>query len=242
MIAKKLKNLDQKLVLATLKNVPFDGWQWEALYRGAQDIGLYNDVISEEMKEQLREIFNNDLVEIIIFFNEYLDNEMEKKFLKIKSSLNRTPDKIKKLILLRLNSSLEFKDSVRSSIGYMSLPKNSKKSLKILYKTCDKIWRISGDRSTDFSFYTKRLILSGVYISTMMFWVNDRSKTMKSTENFLDRRLRDVYQLGRLKEKGKILKKNISFPSNAPFKLLDSVSKGFGKKNFTNLINKFKLF
>ena len=48
-------------------------------------------------------------------------------------------------------------------LGIMSFPRNSKLALKMLYKTCDDMWRASNDKSTDFSFYTKRLVLSGVY-------------------------------------------------------------------------------
>ena len=76
-----------------------------------------------------------------------------------------------------------------------------------LYKTCDKIWRISGDTSTDFSFYTKRIVLSGLYTSTLLFWINDKSNDSVETELFLNRRLKDITNISRLKKPFSSLKK-----------------------------------
>ena len=70
----------------------------------------------------------------------------------------------------------------------------------MLYRTCDEIWRVSGDTSNDFSFYTKRLILSGVYTSTLLFWINEDSNNFENTEKFLDRRLKNVSSIGKIKK------------------------------------------
>ena len=48
------------------------------------------------------------------------------------------------------------------------------------------MWRTSGDSSTDFSFYTKRVILSGVYVSTLMFWLNDETDNYETKVKFSD--------------------------------------------------------
>ena len=38
---KIIGNYKEKLVLGMLSNVPFDGLQWEALYRAAEDLKIY---------------------------------------------------------------------------------------------------------------------------------------------------------------------------------------------------------
>ena len=50
----------------------------------------------------------------------------------------------------------------------MSLPQNVAGSATELAKLVDEIWYLAGDRSVDFSYYTKRGLLSGVYVSTGM--------------------------------------------------------------------------
>ena len=210
------KKIKTKLLLSFLENVPFDGWSWETLYFSAVEIGLVKSKkISEIEKHNIRTIFNNSLTEIIQEFNIYLDNEMKESFKKSKSKNFRIPDKIKSQIILRLKAADKFKEAVRISLGLMALPKNSKTALTMLYKTCDLIWRDCGDKSTDFSFYTKRLILSGVYSSTLSYWLNENDFTQ--VEDFLQRRLDNVSNFGKLKKLPNLV--NQSNPFNTFFKI-----------------------
>ena len=84
------------------------------------------------------------------------------------------------------------------------------------YKTCDIIWRDCGDKSTDFSFYTKRLILSGVYSSTLSYWLNESDLT--KVEDFIQRRLDNVSNFGKVKKLPNLI--NQSNPFNTFFKIL----------------------
>ena len=113
----------------------------------------------------------------------------------------RVPEKIKKIIMIRLNLCQRYKEAVRSSISLTAMPVNAKASLKILYRTCNSIWRIAGDKSTDFSFYTRRISLATVYTSTLLFWLNDNSNENVETEFFLERRLKDISKISTLKKR-----------------------------------------
>ena len=101
--------------------------------------------------------------------------------------------------MIRLNLCQKYKEAVRSSISLSAIPVNTKISLNILYRTCNSIWRIAGDKSTDFSFYTRRISLAAVYTSTLLFWLNDKSNNNIETEFFLDRRLKDISKISILK-------------------------------------------
>jgi ubiquinone biosynthesis protein COQ9 len=61
------------------------------------------------------------------------------------------------------------------------------------------MWRIAGDRSTDFNHYTKRVILMGVYGSTSLVFLDDDSEDLAATRAFLDRRIDDVMQFEKVK-------------------------------------------
>ena len=219
-----------KLLLSFLENVPFDGWSWETLYFSAHDIDLTKSKkISESEKDNIRKLFNYSLLDIIQEFNIYLDNEMKVNFKKCKSKNLRIPDQIKSQIILRLKAANKFKEAVRISLGMMALPKNSKIALTMLYKTCDVIWRDCGDKSTDFSFYTKRLILSGVYSSTLSYWLNESD--FNKVEDFLQRRLDNVSNLGKFKKLPNLINK--SNPFNTFFKIFKKLNsdKYFYKPN-----------
>ena len=211
------KKTKTKLLLSFLDNVPFDGWSWETLYFSAFDSGLIKSKkISETEKHNIRALFNNSLVNLIQEFNSYLDNKMRESFKKSKSKNLRIPDKINSQIVFRLKAANKFKEAVKISLGIMSLPKNSKIALNMLYKTCDIIWRDCGDKSTDFSFYTKRLILSGVYSSTLSYWLNESDFT--KVEGFLQRRLNNVSNFGKIKKLPNLINQTNTF--NTFFKIL----------------------
>ena len=81
-------------------------------------------------------------------------------------------------------------------------------SNKTLFKIADEIWFLAGDKSTDYNYYTKRIILMKVYAITFSFFVFDNSKDLERTKKFLDKEISAVLKFGSLKNK---LKKSIKF-------------------------------
>ena len=187
------------LIMAMLTHVPFDGWTWEAMEQGAIDIGYENKKTSSERIKIFKDLFKNGSIDFIDIFSEMIDLEVKENYNSIEPKPERVPEKIKKIIMIRLNLCQKYKEAVRSSISLTAIPVNTKISLKILYRTCNSIWRIAGDKSTDFSFYTKRISLAAVYTSTLLFWLNDKSSNNIETEFFLDRRLKDISKISSLK-------------------------------------------
>ena len=111
------------------------------------------------------------------------------------------------MIMIRLNLCQKYKEAVRSSISLTAIPKNTKTSFNILYRTCNSMWRMAGDKSTDFSFYKRWISLAAVYTSTLLFWLNDKSNNNIETEYFLERRLKDINKISSLKRPLSELKK-----------------------------------
>ena len=201
----KTKTLDNKkiridLIRAMLTHVPFDGWTWEALEQGAKDIGFEKKKTTSERLKIFKDFFKNGSIDFIEIFSEIIDLEVKENYDLIESKPERVPEKIKKIIMIRLYLCNKYKEAVRSSISLTAIPINAKKSLNILYKTCNCIWRIAGDKSVDFSFYTRRISLAAVYTPTLLFWLNDKSNNNVETELFLDRRLKDISKISLLKK------------------------------------------
>jgi len=80
----------------------------------------------------------------------------------------------------------------------MGLPENVASSMRELARLADEMWFLAGDRSVNFSWYTKRATLSAVYASTEVFMTTDKSDNFDDTWAFLDRRLKDVQSLGKV--------------------------------------------
>ena len=80
-----------------------------------------------------------------------------------------------------------------------ALPMHAADGAKLVWETADTIWTGLGDSSEDLNWYTKRMTLSGVYSTTLLFWLGDVSDGHSATWEFLDRRIGDVMKFEELK-------------------------------------------
>ncbi|MDC1375882.1 COQ9 family protein [bacterium] len=195
------------LVRAMLIHVPFDGWTWTAMENAMVDIEFEKNKVANKRMDICKDLFKNGAIDFIDVFSEIIDIEVKNNYNKLDTKPQRIPEKIKKIILMRLSLCNKYKEAVRSSLSITALPNNSKRSIKILYRTCNYIWRMSGDQSTDFSFYTKRISLATIYTSTLLFWLNNQSVDDGTTEHFLDRRLNDISKISKFKKPFNAFKK-----------------------------------
>ena len=106
--------------------------------------------------------------------------------------------RVRTLIATRLDQAQPHKEAVRRAAAVLARPSNAAMAARCTARTVDAIWHAAGDTSADFSWYTKRAILAGVYASTLLFWLG-RARDQAEAFAFLDRRLAGVARLGRLR-------------------------------------------
>ena len=76
------------------------------------------------------------------------------------------------------------------------MPGHAGVATRSLTRTVDTIWRTAGDRSADFSWYTKRASLAAIHAATMLYALGE-GRTEVEVEAFLDRRLARAAAAGR---------------------------------------------
>jgi ubiquinone biosynthesis protein COQ9 len=103
------------------------------------------------------------------------------------------------VIALRLARQQPNKEAVRRALAMLALPIHARAAAACTARTVDAIWHAAGDRSADFSWYTKRAILTAVYGATVLFWLRDPSEDSAATLAFLDRRLAGIARVGKLR-------------------------------------------
>jgi ubiquinone biosynthesis protein COQ9 len=108
--------------------------------------------------------------------------------------------RVRALIAARLRQAEPERAAVRRALGVLALPGNAVAAARTLAGTVDTVWAAAGDRSADFSWYTKRAILASVYSATLLFWLNAGSDH-EATLAFLDRRLEGVARIGKLRRR-----------------------------------------
>ena len=112
-------------------------------------------------------------------------------------------DRIRTAVRLRLERHGGEREALRRALALLAMPFHAGLGFRMLYRTVDALWYAAGDTSADFNFYTKRALLAGVYSSTLLYWLNDRSEGAAATWSFLDRLIEDVMRIEKLKSQVK---------------------------------------
>lgn len=185
-----LEMLRDELLRATLPHVPFDGWTKAALLRGAADIGYSS---TDAMRA-----FPDGARDMIPWHSRLADRAMMQRLQEIDLPSMRIRDRIAAAVRVRLEQNAGDKEAIRRAMSFLAMPQNAPLSTQSLYRTVDDMWFAAGDTATDWNFYTKRLLLAGVYSSTLLFWLNDQSEDHANTWAFLDRRIENVMQVPKL--------------------------------------------
>ena len=186
-----LESIRLKLALLVGENAAFDGWNGKAVDTAAEQLGV--DLA------QARLAFPKDAAHMVDAFIQGVDAAMESHFTPERIGELKVRDRIRALIWYRLELMAPAREAVRTGLSILALPQNVPMALKIGWRSADLMWRIAGDTATDYNHYTKRLILSGVYASTLLNWLDDQSEGWMDTGAFLDRRLADVMRFEKWK-------------------------------------------
>jgi ubiquinone biosynthesis protein COQ9 len=174
---------------AALPHVPALGWSRAALEAGLRDLG--RDPREAEW------LFPGGPVEAVEAWCDLADREMEEQARQEDLLGQRIPERIRRVITIRLERNEANKDAIRRALALQSLPWNVPSALRTVARTADSMWAAAGDTSADFSWYTRRATLAGVYGATLAFWMQDDTPGFLATRTFLDRRLADLAKLQR---------------------------------------------
>jgi ubiquinone biosynthesis protein COQ9 len=186
-----LETIRLKLALAVGENAVFDGWTSKAVESAAVQLGVD--------PAQARLAFPKDAPHMIEAWIAGVDAAMEAQFTPKKIAAMRVRDRIRALIWYRLEVMAPSREAVRTALSIFAMPQNVPLALRIGWRSADLMWRVAGDTATDYNHYTKRMILSGVYGSTLLAWLDDQSEGWMETGAFLDRRLADVMRFEKWK-------------------------------------------
>jgi len=172
------------LVRAMLIHVPFDGWSDASIIAAARECGISDD--------EARLLLPGGAIDAIDHFTDLADRDMAVALDKLASRPMGITSIIREAILCRLDGAAPHREAVASALRVLARPQHAPLAARTLYRTVDRIWRLTGDGAVDFSFYTKRATLAGVYSATLLYWVANPSADRQRTEAFLDQRLREV--------------------------------------------------
>jgi len=213
------KENKQKILDNFLKIVSFEGWTKETLI-----LSFKNSNLDEKL---LPIIFENDIFSLIEFLTKTRCEEL-KKIIDENQNFHskKTHDKISYLIFNLLNLDKNNKIALKRLFNfYLNLKnfiptadfKNNTSfnplyhGFKELYYVSDFLWNICLDKSTDFNFYSKRILLAKVLMRSFIFYINDDSENSVKTKSFIDSQITKIINFSKIK---KLSNEKINFIKN----------------------------
>jgi ubiquinone biosynthesis protein COQ9 len=181
----------EKILIATLPNVAFDGWVERTLKMGAESAGYPPDMA-------LR-VFPGGPRDMIRFWSDRDDRYMLEQMGKAEMADKPFREKLTTAIRLRIEVNAPYREAVRRTMSFLAMPQNTATAARNTFDTVSAIWYAVGDTATDINFYTKRLTLAPIYVATVLYWIEDYSDDGAATWSFLDRRLDDALVFPRIR-------------------------------------------
>lgn len=177
-----------KLLFALLKQAPTHGWTDEALRRTATGKIKLADLMAA---------FPGGIPDVLTAFADWALRQTLAQMSEHKLVQLRVRDRVSLGVRLWLKTMDPHRNALAAAIRSSWQPSHAITGARNLAKICDVIWTEAGDTATDYNRYTKRILLGAVFTSTLIFWLQDRSKHYEKTAEFLNARIENAMQIGR---------------------------------------------
>lgn len=178
------------LLDAALPHVAFDGWSQATFLAACQDAGI--------SEGEAKALAPRGAVDLAIRLHRRGDQAMVARLETTDLSDMRFRDQVIMALHFRLEE-LPDREAIRRATTLFAMPTYAADGAKLVWETADHVWTALGDTSKDGNWYSKRAILSGVWGSTVLFWLGDDSPGHANTLDFIDRRIENVMQFEKLK-------------------------------------------
>jgi ubiquinone biosynthesis protein COQ9 len=172
-------------------NAVFDGWSDKALAMAASELRV--------PEGRARLCFPGGAVQMIDAWFDAIDIAMARAYPLERIAKLKIRERIRDLVLFRIEVINPHKEALRRALAILAQPQHAMAGAKLAWRAADRMWRIAGDTATDFNHYSKRGILSALYTSTMLVFLDDDSEGLVQTRGFLDRRIDDVMRFEKFK-------------------------------------------
>lgn len=179
--------LRDELLLATLPHVAFEGWTDRALRAGNAACGV--SAAEAELA------FPGGAAEMIAHWSAWSDERMLAALAAVDLAAMSESDRLALAMRSRLETNVSYREAVRRTLAYLALPMRAGLGARLTWRTADAIAYAAGETATDFSFYTRRALVAGIYAATVLVWLDDDSEAFVETSAFLDRRIADLSRL-----------------------------------------------
>ena len=174
------------------------------LYKNFKKID-FDNIDQDIFLKKIGDLVFFDKKELLLKISSLFFEDLDKRFLtEIKSKINKitkTNEKIFFLLNKRFQVEKKNKDLIKKFFINLIKDNNSSKVSTYIYSVSDIMWKYADDRSVDFNYYTKRLILSSVYLKILILSFYKDNMTQKDLNEEISKSLEHVKLISQFKIK-----------------------------------------
>lgn len=185
----------EKITQKFIELLSFEGWNQQTLEKAGIECGFDRNYIQILYPGKIDE-----------FSQEFISERNRQAIFKAKlegfDNL-KTTQKAQELIFQRIKQyhyTLHTVEAVRKFASYCMNPGNIFASFRSIYQFSSDSWYEMGDKSTDFSFYTKRISFSSIYIKSFLYSLSDKSDNLQETKKFIQKSIDALMKINKLKQ------------------------------------------
>jgi ubiquinone biosynthesis protein COQ9 len=185
------KNQQRDLLTFFLKEVPQKSWGSESFVGAAMASGLGEG--AAYFRYPKGELAMADV------FADYIRTAVTNEVDKTRSFARmKVREKIAFQLHAWLDAMMPYKKAIPHLLRFYARPSVAPLALRHLHLLVDEMWHQAGDTSTDYNYYSKRLLLAGIVKTTMLYWLQDESREAEDTRAFLEARIANILVIGKV--------------------------------------------
>ena len=189
--AQTLEDLRLALAPAIAEAASFDGWTAQAVAAAAAQLGVDPALAAFA--------FRDGAMTMIEAWIGAIDLHMAQTCPAQQMSNLPIRERIRTLVWTRLEAARGKEEALSRALAIMAMPQNVVAATRLGWRSADRMWRLAGDRASDYNHYTKRLTLGTLYGATLQVFAGDDSADKAETRAFLDRRIAGVMRFEKVK-------------------------------------------
>ena len=186
----EITKIRDDILIKSLEDIPFEGWTMDVITKSAEQLGYSENT--------MQSVFLDGMPDIMDHFADLADREMLKSLENTDPETLRIRDRVQTALIARYTWLTKHQEAFNQSLKFWLLPTRKPKAAKITWRTADVIWNWAGDTSTDYNYYSKRTLLSGIIASSAFIFTNETDEDLTKTQKFIEKRIKNVMQFGKL--------------------------------------------
>jgi ubiquinone biosynthesis protein COQ9 len=179
---------EARVLAEALALAPSQGWTWKMTLDAGAAAGL--------TAGETELLLPNGPRDLAALLSRACDAAALAELASVDAATLKIRERIRRGVTAWLAAAMASEAAVRRWTGFLALPTNARLGLRLAWESADALWRWAGDRATDENHYSKRALLAGILIGSLLVRLSEGEAAAQA---HLDQRIEGVMAFERMK-------------------------------------------